>query len=189
MVKLIHTIFELFRSQSRPLVFIRPKAITEPEIYTGDFDLLIRPEDAETFFSLVHQACADSNYSFSLKRHRLDKMEIRLFSKDGNQSVLMDVWSELDIKAPGIPKGSAILAQTLIDKGYVQFDDDFHAVFEPNFAALFYLSHLYSKRKSLESNEVQARLNYYRKLPELESNIIKWLENPSSEVMQQANES
>ncbi len=188
MVELIQRIFSQFQTQHRPLVFIRPKAIQEPDIYIGDFDLLIHPKDTFSFFSTVQQCCAAMRYSFSLKRHRLNKMELTLFSHDSNRSVLMDIWTELDIKSPTIPKGSAILTQTLIDKGYIHFNENNESALSPNIAALFYLSHLYSKKKSLESSEVQKRLHYFLSLTGVDEKVKEWLANPSHKSMQLAND-
>ncbi|WP_165312553.1 hypothetical protein [Vibrio ziniensis] len=188
MVELIQTIFTQFSDNTRPLVFIRPKPISEPEIYQGDFDLLLHPNDVEYFFTIVHQACADTRHSFAIKRHRLDKLELTLFSHSGEQSVLMDIWTELDIKASNIKKGSAISVDSLLEKGLITFDEQGQASFTADFAATFYLSHLKSKKKSLDAEEVKQRLAYYQQLNGLETQTLEWINNPSPEVMEQANQ-
>lgn len=188
MIELIKAIFNQFRKHNYPLIFIRPKPISEPEIYEGDFDLLIHPDHIEKFFSVVHYQCSSAQYSFYIKNHRLDKLELVLFALDGTKTVHMDIWTELDIKSPHVKKGSAIPVQVLLDKGLIETNHPENDKLSAEIAALFYLSHLYSKKKNLNSSNVQNRLSYYCQLPGLSCELKAWLEQPNHTNMLAAND-
>jgi thymidylate kinase len=188
MVELISTIFAKFSSKQSPLIFIRPKPLKEPDIYIGDFDLLIRKKDLEKFFSIVHHHCAELRHSFTIKNHRLDKLELTIFKNDGEQRVLMDIWTELDIRAPSIKRGSFISIDKLLEKSLIVFDEHENATLTDDFAATFYLSHLLSKKKSLDHPEVKNRLAYFHQLSGLSTQTKDWLASPSQTAMQQAND-
>lgn len=188
MVELISTIFAKFSSRQSPLIFIRPKPLKEPDIYHGDFDLLVRKEDLYRFFAIVHQQCAGLRHSFTIKNHRLDKLELTIFSYDGEQRVLMDIWTELDIKAPSIKRGSFISIDQLLEKSLIEFDEHDNAKLSDDFAATFYLSHLLSKKKSLDNPEVKKRLAYFHQLNGISKETKGWLASPNQAVMQQAND-
>jgi thymidylate kinase len=187
MIELIKTIFSKFSSRKHPLIFIRPKLIKEPDIYYGDFDLLIAHDDIEHFFYILHQACSQTRHSFTIKRHRLDKLEVTLFSQENNQSVQIDIWTELDIKDPQFAKGSYISITDLLDNGYIEFDEQDNACLTDDFAATYYLSHLLSKNKSVTSPEVRKRLSYYLSLPCVQPETLAWLSNPTPETLHLAN--
>jgi len=186
-INLVNKIFELARHKELPFVFIRPKSIKEPDIYSGDFDILIKPECLNLFLVLVHQQCAITGTNFSINRTKKEKTNLILFSSDSENKVEYDLWTELDVKDSSLAKSTHISWDTLAtSKNIVQHGTSYEL--EHNFSALFYLSHLYSKNKDLNNQEVQSRLNYFRELEGVEDSTQKLLHNVDTKSLLQANQ-
>ncbi|WP_159739415.1 hypothetical protein [Vibrio atypicus] len=188
MLSLVSRIFEQCRLTNLPMVQIRPKAIAEPDIYQGDFDLLIKPDQITTFLKLTQRACAQSGNHLTIKQHKQDKINLVIWSKDTKHKVEFDIWRELDIKSPSLKKGSHISWGTLEKKNIIQPIVNGGYQLADDFSALFYLSHLQSKSKNLANSEVQTRLIYFSSLPNLTLSTKQLFTNVNSYSLNKANE-
>lgn len=186
MINLVKQLFNSARKEDIPFVFIRPKDITEPDIYSGDFDLLIKPEKLNSFLSCVHKTCSEESINFRIKRVKKEKTNLTLFSKDFKNTVEFDLWTELDVRDRSFPRTTHISWEQL-EKSNCLVENDFYYSLENNFSVLFYLSHLLSKNKDINSPEVKKRINYYRSLDNLDDTSIDFLSKIDEKTMMQAN--
>ena len=186
MITFIQDLFDLLAKEKIPFVFIRPKTIAEPNIYHGDFDLLVKPEAINPFFSLVHQHCSETGFNFVLTRRKADKSNLIIYSSDGEKSVEFDIWSELDIKDKALAKSTYISWEKLESSGKIKSTPEGYLL-EDDFAGLYYLSHLLSKKKDTDKQEVKERLDYFRALPQLSDTTRELLSAPNSDKMKRAN--
>ncbi|MZI95732.1 hypothetical protein F9817_21345 [Vibrio sp. CAIM 722] len=186
MLKVITEFFSAAQQQALPFVFIRPKPIREPDIYQGDFDLLVNPEALNDLLRLFHRICSANAINFRIERVKYEKTTVTLFAHSLEHCVEFDIWTELDIKDRLLPKGTHIPWYKLAEQQQI-IEKEGHFTLSDNIAALFYLSHMHSKHKKLESEEVQYRLNYYRQLPNLDSEVKYLFDDVSEEKMRLAN--
>ncbi len=187
MIDLVNKIFESARSSHIPFVFIRPKDIKEPDIYQGDFDLLVKPDALNSFLYAVHKCCSDSCINFRINRVKKEKTALILFSHNSKKTVEFDLWTELDIKDPYFPKSTYISWDNLEKTGNLYSVNNEFSL-KHDFSALFYLSHLYSKNKNINNIEVRNRLDFYSNLENLSTSITNLLSEVSTDKMREANQ-
>lgn len=187
MINVITEFFAAARQADIPFVFIRPKKLQEPDIFQGDFDLLVKPESLMDFLAKVHETCSQKVINFRIDRVKLEKTTVTWFTPDGENSVEFDLWTELDIKDSALKKGTHISWQRLEEtQGIIKVDNEYRLA--NNIAALFYLSHMHSKNKKIAADEVQFRLDYFRQLPDLDSDVRELLVDVTQDNMRQANQ-
>jgi len=137
---------------------IRPKALNEPSLFKGDIDMLISPDAYPDFLSCVKSVCRNNGLSFYVERKKQSKLELSIFDLSSNLEVKFDLWFFLDIRY-GRYK-NYISWQTLESKDLI-IENDKGYFLEKSFAAIFYVSHLHSKKKDLSNKEVQTRIAYF----------------------------
>lgn len=186
MITLIKNIFDIANKKNIPFVFIRPKSVTEPDIYQGDFDLLLKPEYLHHFLKLVHQLCAEKQTNFTITRTKREKTSLVIFSNNSKNTVEFDLWTELDIKDKNIAKSTCIAWDTLEKNKRILYKNNQYFLTD-DFSALFYLSHLKSKKKDLNNPEVKCRLTYFSELTHLEETTRQLITAADSSSMIKAN--
>lgn len=137
---------------------IRPKALNISSLFTGDIDMLISPDAYLNFLLCVKNICRKDALSFYVERKKHSKLELSIFDLRSNLEVKFDLWLYLDIRFARNKK--YISWSTLVDKGEIIDNAGVYSL-EKNFAALFYVSHLHSKKKDLNNLEVKQRIKYF----------------------------
>ncbi len=185
MIAVVKHIFERCQDSRLPVILIRPKPISEPEIYQGDFDLLVPNEASKYFYKIVQAVCSTEGICFSLDRSKPTKHVLTLFSVESDAAVVFDIWNELDIKHSSLSRFSYISWSTI--KEYC-IENNGGWRLTPNFEALFYLSHLGTKNKRPDNDEVVARLDYYRSLESVDPEVHELLSRAGEDIQQVAGE-
>ena len=154
----IETLFDDLRSNSVKCLMIRPKALHDTSLFVGDIDMLISPDAYLNFLLCVKNICRKDGLSFYVKRKKHSKLELTIFDLSSDLTVMFDLWFYLDVRYGKNKK--YISWETLIDKHAI-IEESGRFSLEKDFSALFYISHLYSKKKDLSNKEVQARVTYF----------------------------
>ncbi|WP_458525171.1 hypothetical protein [Onishia taeanensis] len=179
MIGTVQGIFDACHRQGIPCVLIRPKLLRAPDLYTGDFDLLVPPKQLHAFLKAVQTVCSVKKINFMVYRYKKNKTVLKLFHPDQKDTVDFDVWTELDIRWSQLSRTAFLpwkeLQSVLREEAGQWFLED-------DFAALYYLSHLGSKHKDPDNNEVKNRLHYYRHLEGVTDQTRMLLEQVSNDL-------
>lgn len=147
------------------LIQIRYKEFNKKTVYNGDFDYLLSKEDEGSFLNILFEVCKKNNTSFTINRRKYGKLNILLQKDDGSDSIELDIWNALEVKDKS--KKMYYIFFNKIEK----FVDNFKL--KRDIEAVYYLSHIYTKKKDIQNPEVKLRLKYYIDILGYDFNEIK----------------
>lgn len=161
-VKHLNLILNDLQLNKIQLLPLRYKEINAEVAYTGDYDFLTSSEQLnavlETIFSFATEYC----FSFSIDRSKYGKTVVNIYNTNDEKSILLEIWTYLDLVAHDSLK--YIFFDDL--EKYIVEDEQKASVLAIEIEALYYLLHLQSKNKSLETPLVIQRIQYYKNLTE-----------------------
>ncbi|MFT6364562.1 MAG: thymidylate kinase [Planctomycetota bacterium] len=138
---------------------IRHRDVTEEiALSPGDYDFFVDEKDIEAFLAHLHKRAAANCLPLLICRQKREKAKVTLFSRDGADSILMDLWIRLEVKDPKRRSRRHIMARDIVPHLEVR---DGVMYLAPRIEALFYISHLFTKSKDLRAVQVRERLGHY----------------------------
>lgn len=146
------------QKQSIGIVQIRYKPLLPDNIFHGDFDYLLNKSDKDTFFKLAFRKLSENSIPFLIEQKKNFKSVLRIYDTQHRESIILDIWCALEIDLTNKKKRKYLTWDDIEDQ-LIRDDNGLH--FNKNFEALYYLSHLYTKNKNLDSSEVLGRLEHY----------------------------
>ena len=132
------------------------------------------------------EVCSKNSFNFCIRRRKKEKINLNIYLGSGEEFIDFDLWTELDVKDSGFPRGTFISWSDLESSGLI-INDSGRFFLDNNFSAMYYMSHLYSKRKNINDHSVKRRIDYYRNLDGLSSFSHSLLWNVNNKSMQKAN--
>lgn len=154
------TLLSTCREQSIPLVQIRYRPITEDIAYDGnDHDFLLCRQDKEKFLALVHTSFSGACIPLFIDQQKRDKTVLCVRDTELQRDIIFEIWYSLEVSDPGHNGINYIWWPDI--SGYILETADGYTL-EPTVEALYYLSRLHTKRKQLESREVQKHISHYQ---------------------------
>ena len=177
-------------SKEVKFISLRHKPMLEAFAFEGDYDYLVNPLDVQKVLALVFQEASSFCVDFSIKQLKYGKYVITFYDNKSDKNIVLEMWSYLEVKHSGYFK-------------YIFFEDIEPFLVQENgiytldkeIEALYYLSHLKTKRKDLTLSLIQLRLqHYYDVLQASQSEYVSFfeslLQNPSSadDILKQANQ-
>lgn len=172
-IELPAIVTELFDATAKEgciIALLRPRFEGE-SIYDGDLDLTINPAHCDLFLQLAWRYLTSNGIDFSVIRVRQEKIRLEIFDPLIEKNIVLELWSCLQVrKSSGF--ASLILWEDL--SGFVCTDDTSLTGYRlhPDVEICYYLSHLLTKNKSITTPLVQKRINYYRELPGVSSEVL-----------------
>ncbi len=160
------TLFETFQAFLREaaeagIAFaqIRHRDMTEEvALSPGDFDFFVDEKGIEAFLAHLQSCAAASCLPLLICRQKREKAKVTLFSRDGVNSILLDLWVRLEVKDPAKRGRPHLMSRDVLP--HLEIRDGAMRM-TPRLEALFYISHLFTKSKDLGADQVQARLAHY----------------------------
>lgn len=125
----------------------------------GDYDLLLPVHEHPEFFRRLMHLAQQNNVSFTLDQTNPVKCRITLHAPQKTADIVVEVWSHLEVRDPHTSTERTI-SWAVLAPLVVQNASGWHLP-QP-LEALYYLSHLATRKKSLNSPTVQQRLEHYR---------------------------
>jgi len=157
-------VFKIFLDRVKgvnlPLVMLRPREIREDISYSGDYDFFIEPRYNEKLLKIMFDLAVQSNTSFSVTAQKYGKIDITIYDKHEDKKIALEIWNILSVKDPQKKTLRYIPADKL--KNYISRHDDGTYGLFLKIEALYYLSHLATGGKKLQTPLVQERIAYYK---------------------------
>ena len=132
---------------------LRPKELTAEAARRGDYDCFCSLRAWRAVLGFFFEAAREHGAHVLVERGRPHKWVLRIMSDLSPVTVLVEVWTTLELTLPGGRR--AFLPASAL----ARFTHD--GSLAPSVAAAIYLTHLRHKRKDLASGEVRERLGYY----------------------------
>lgn len=143
-----------------PLVQIRYRPLTyEQAADGGDYDFLLARNYHSAFFKALFVAFSSAAIPFLIDQRKPDKTVIQVFDAEHDLVIKLELWCALELKDPEHRTIGRIWAE---DLGSAIVSADGRYALASGFEALYYLTHLYTKKKSIQASQVQERMDYYR---------------------------
>jgi hypothetical protein len=167
----MHSAFDLLNMFVRniqekkiPLVDVRYKEYSIEAAYSGDYDFFTSSVYLDEILNTLFILATELQICFTIDRSKSTKTRIVLFENSG-KTIFLEIWTSLEVKDPHKKTLQYIFWEDLLN----HLDRSVFPVKLPiRIEALYYLSHLYTKRKNLTSPDIQKRLHYYAQHCKLE---------------------
>ena len=160
MVEILKEFVKNIRKKGIYFKDLRYKPYNEANIFIGDYDFLFDPTKKEEILKELYLLSKKHSFSFLIDYFKFSKLKIMIFDNRAN-FVILELWSNLEVKDPYKKSIKYI------------FFDDIYQKFDLNTEALYYLSHLGTKKKNIDNKLVKIRIAYYKE--KLQNNEIKEL--------------
>ena len=143
-----------------PLCEVRPRMQSTTEV-TADLDLLVPINGFKRLPEALYSICMHAGLSFVIRRFSPINLKLYVLPALPGSRLVLDFWSEIQVRDPR--------DRLPCWQGFSWSDLEAHMgtrntslELTPEVGGMVYLTHLYTKRKSLESSAVQERLEIYR---------------------------
>ena len=156
---LLERLLETINKNSIPLVKLRYKPLERPGAFSGDFDFVTSEASLNQILQTIFDLATDMNISFSIDRTKFTKTKVTLFDT-ADQYIELEIWTILEVKDPARRTLRYIFWEDLA--AHLVREENGIAALPLELEALYYLSHLFTKTKNLEGEEIRLRLEYYR---------------------------
>lgn len=144
------------------LVQVRYRPLTHEVAYDGgDYDFLLAKKQHKQFFTLAFNVLAAAGIPFLIDQRKPGKTVLQIYDVETCCIIRLEIWSFLELHDPARRATSRIWPEDL--HNVIRQENGGYAL-APQFEALYYLAHLYTKKKQLQAAEVQKRLKHYRQL-------------------------
>ena len=145
-----------------PLCEARPRARSAAEAST-DLDVLVPTDAFKRLPELLYDTCMHADLSFVIRRFTRINMKLYVLQTPLGPDLILDIWNELQARDPRdrLQCWQGLSWPDL--KAHMQRRETFLELV-PEVGSLVYLTHLYTKRKDLQSSAVRGRLETYREL-------------------------
>jgi len=158
-------------SQSIPIVRIR--YIDDKNFFcSGDHDFIIPPVKRESVLQTLFSVCVERECSFLLDRKKTNKTRAIIYDHSSQNSLVLEFWTTLEVR-----NDSSIFPYIEWEKIQPHvFRNEAGYFLNIDFEALYYLSHLLTKRKNISEESVKKRLLYYKNHKDLDASVRKLYE-------------
>lgn len=146
-----------------PLVPLRPRERDPATALSGgDYDFLLPPDAFPVLVDLLWQRAAAESASFSVNRTNPHKIQVFIHVPEVGRSIQLELWTRLEVRDPARRSARWIpwsAVAPLLGAG-----DDGLPRLPPEIEIAYYLSHLATRRKRVETPLVSQRLAGYAAL-------------------------
>lgn len=179
-LRLFAGIFADARHIDLPLVPLRPRS-RDPQtaLSGGDYDLLVSPDSLASLILLVQQRAQRECASFTINRIHADKLQIHIHVPTSQSSILLELWSHLEVRDPARRSARCIEWSSLAP--LLVADEDGPRL-PPDIEVAYFLSHLATRDKQIADARVAERLTYYATLARIHApQLAVWFEGLTQE--------
>lgn len=136
---------------------LRYKPLEERVAFSGDYDFVTSQENIDAILQVLFDLATASQCNFVINRVKYGKVVISLFGQTDTNPIVIEIWTYLEVR----------FEQTL---NYLFWEDvKAHLIEDPKmgyalskeFEALYYISHLKTKKKDLTLPLIRERLAFY----------------------------
>jgi thymidylate kinase len=158
-LELFRTLVEESRQADIPLVQLRYRPLSAEYAFHGDYDFIMPQESRKAFLTLLFDLASRNGIAFGIDQTKSGKLKVLLHDTDSDGYITLEIWNHLQVHDPENASLRRIfwedLAPELEPSGTGRWTLPFDV------EALYYLSHLHTKTKRLEAEEVGRRVAYY----------------------------
>lgn len=159
---LLEVIFKIIRSSNGlniKLVPLRYKPINLDVAFSGDYDFIISEIDLQKFLKLIFQTCTQEAINFTIVKAKFGKTQIHFYDTSSDRYITFELWNHLEVKDPANNTQRYVLWEDI--ESYVKetLHDGYRL--EKEVEALYYISHLATKNKNVNTPEIKERIQYY----------------------------
>ena len=147
--------------ESLPLILLRPRDISEDISYSGDYDFFIDAKYNDKLLKIMFDLAVDNSISFMVTRAKHGKIDITIYDKYEDKKIALEIWNILSVKDPKKKTLRYITSHRL--EQYITKEDGRFAL-SLEIEALYYLSHLATGGKKLQTPLVQERIKHYKNI-------------------------
>lgn len=171
---------ELFKRTAQSfceVALLRPRFPELEDVYEGDFDLVINPKHVNRFITQTWQFLTASQVDFFIHRIKQEKIRIEIIDPDNGRILVLELWQALQVrKAPGFAPW--IFWEDIAP--YIEEDEKCLTGYRlrPDVELCYYLSHLQTKKKLLDTPLVALRIKHYSNSTNFPENLIKLISGP-----------
>ena len=154
-VTFLLTFLTTLAKRDLPLISLRHKPIDAYHAFEGDYDFITDSKKLNDILGIFHELATSHTIHYSINRTKYGKTKLWLYDTS-KRYITLEIWTHLEIKE------QAMLRSIFFDDLLPFIHDNRH--FNSEFEALYYLSHLKTKKKNLATAEIQNRLQHYEAL-------------------------
>lgn len=136
---------------------LRYKPLEERVAFSGDYDFVTSETSVDAILGVLHTLATASGCNFVINRVKYGKIVISLFGRADADPVVLEIWTYLEVR---FEKTLNYLFWTDIEP-HIVHDEEMGYALSTEFEALYYISHLKTKKKELTLPLIRERLAYY----------------------------
>ena len=156
-------LFQAFLNEVRlkklSLVQLRHRPISEEYAFHGDYDFILPQEQREAFLTLLFEMASDAAIAFGVDQTKSGKLKLLLYDTESPAFITLEIWNHLQVHDPEGTSLKRIFWEDLAPM--LGAAESGRMILPFPIEALYYLSHLYTKNKRLDAEEVARRVAYY----------------------------
>ncbi len=180
-IAFLKAFLERLKNDKIIMAHLRYKPLTEEMAFNGDYDFITAPENIDPILKRLFEMASKQNVNFVLNRVKHGKVMVYLYSGTDDKVILLEIWTHLDVKCDETL--GYIFWEDL--KAHVEYREGYGHALSMEIEALYYLSHLKSKKKDLTIELIQLRLRHYTQQLETSSpEVASWFKTLSKEPSQ-----
>ena len=149
---------EALKNKDIIIAHLRYKPLTEDVAFSGDYDFITSPYNINSILQTLFDMASIANIDFVINRVKYGKLMIYIYSNLDTRPIILEIWSHLDVKCDDTL--GYIFWEDL--EKYIVYREGYGYSLSAEVEALYYLSHLKSKKKDLSATLIQMRLEHYR---------------------------
>lgn len=155
----VQALFAAAATAGLTLVQIRDRPLDQATALSGgDYDLLLPPEQHDRLLLLLLDCALAHDTSFTIDQTNPDKRRIAVHAPEHGRDIVLELWGRLEVRDPDRATERSIPWTSLA--AHVERQGEGWRL-TPPVEALYYLSHLATRRKRADAPEVQRRLEHY----------------------------
>lgn len=156
-INFLKQFLEALATKRIAIASLRYKPFTEEMAFSGDYDFITTEIHIDDILNTFFELASRDRINFVINRTKFGKLIIQINSNDNNKSILLEIWTHLDVKSNNTLR--YIFWEDIVNHVH-NYEGTGYAL-SLDVEALYYLSHLKSKTKNLSLELIQERLSYY----------------------------
>ena len=146
---------------SFPFAELRPKPLDPEECYNGDYDFVYDGRQKTELIKHLISSFRAQKIPFLIFQAKRRKLQIHIYDPETGRRIIAEFWSACTIDVSWMKaRFTAYLTWHDLEDAIVHDGDGFRI--KSNVRAILYITHLYAKNKTIEKEQVQRRIRYFK---------------------------
>lgn len=136
---------------------LRYKPLEERVAFSGDYDFITSEENIDAILETLFSQATEARFNFVINRVKYGKIVISLFGTSDARPIVLEIWTYLEVR---FEKTLSYLFWEDVEP-HIICREEMGYTLSLEFEALYYISHLKTKKKDLTLPLIRERLDYY----------------------------